>query len=123
MFASSGHQVQLADVSRNAAERGKRVVEHDLATAVEAEAVLATNTSSYDINWFADLVAAPQRVISTHWYNPAPIVSCVEVIPGDATDPAVVEGVVAPLEGLGKEPAAPQRTWFRRQPPPDGHGR
>jgi 3-hydroxybutyryl-CoA dehydrogenase len=160
IFATHGRTVRLADVSREAAERGKQAVVADLRLAVEAgglppedvpaileriepvgdlaaavagadfvleavsedqevkeavwralpaaagpAAILATNTSSYDINWFAGLVDEPARVIGTHWFNPPHIVPCVEVVPGDATGQAVVDRVVSLLEDLGKEPS------------------
>lgn len=70
-----------------------------------SDAILATNTSSYDVNAFTDLVPNPSRMLGTHWYNPPQIVPCVEVIPADTTSPATVEQVVGFLTGLGKEPA------------------
>lgn len=83
----------------------KEHVWRTIGAAAPADAILATNTSSYDINWFTGLAPAPERVIGTHWFCPPPIVPCVEVIPADATDPAVTKRVIALLTVLGKEPA------------------
>jgi 3-hydroxyacyl-CoA dehydrogenase len=70
------------------------------------EAVLASNTSSFDINELAALVThRPERVIGTHWFNPPQIVPCVEVIPADVTSAETLDATVAFLRELGKEPA------------------
>jgi 3-hydroxybutyryl-CoA dehydrogenase len=69
-------------------------------------AVLASNTSSFDINELAALVdRRPERVIGTHWYNPPQIVPCVEVIPADVTSAETVEATLDFLSEIGKEPA------------------
>ena len=49
--------------------------------------------------------APPERVIGTHWYNPAHIVPCVEVVPADATSDQTIASTVELLRRLGKEPA------------------
>ena len=70
------------------------------------DAILATNTSSFDINELAKVVQRrPERVIGTHWYNPAHIVPCVEVVPADATSDQTIASTVELLRRLGKEPA------------------
>ena len=70
------------------------------------DAILATNTSSFDINELAKVVQRrPERVIGTHWYNPAHIVPCVEVVPADATSDQTIASIVELLRRLGKEPA------------------
>jgi 3-hydroxyacyl-CoA dehydrogenase len=70
------------------------------------DAVLASNTSSFDINELAALVGRrPERVIGTHWYNPPQIVPCVEVISADVTSAETLEATLAFLSEIGKEPA------------------
>jgi 3-hydroxybutyryl-CoA dehydrogenase len=69
------------------------------------EAILASNTSSFDINELAAVVDRADRVIGTHWFNPPQIVPCVEVIPADATSQRVVDTIVRLLESIGKVPA------------------
>jgi 3-hydroxybutyryl-CoA dehydrogenase len=69
-------------------------------------AILASNTSSIDINEIAAVVKKrPERVIGTHWYNPPHIVPCVEVVPADVTSRETVEATLALLRDLGKHPA------------------
>ena len=46
----------------------------------------------------------PERFLVAHWLNPAHIIPLVEVVPGAATAPAVVERTLALLERLGKTP-------------------
>ena len=67
-------------------------------------AILASNSSSFDINEIADRVTRKERVIGAHWFHPPPITPCVEVIPGAQTTKEVVEETVALLESIGKAP-------------------
>lgn len=67
-------------------------------------AILASNTSSLDIELLAERVPDPSRVLAVHWFNPAYEVECVEVAPGKATAPHVIENVLALLRAAGKSP-------------------
>jgi 3-hydroxybutyryl-CoA dehydrogenase len=69
-----------------------------------SDAVLATNTSSFDINEFARVTQFPERVIGTHWFHPSPITPCVEVIPADTTHHETIERTMAFMEKVGKYP-------------------
>lgn len=71
---------------------------------VAPEAVLATNTSSLAITAIAAACARPERVIGLHFFNPAPLLQLVEVIPGIATDPALPARIAALMKDWGKEP-------------------
>lgn len=86
----------------------KQAVWQAVGQAVRPETVLATNTSSYDVNSFSGLVPEPGRMLGTHWYNPPQIVPCVEVIPAGTTSPETVEWTCGFLAGLGKDPAVCQ---------------
>jgi len=66
--------------------------------------VLASNTSTLSITALARGVPAPERVLGLHFFNPAPRMPLVEVIPGVETDPEVVGRAVAFVRQLGKEP-------------------
>ena len=50
------------------------------------DAVLATNTSSIPIIDIAMNTSRPERVIGLHFFNPAPVMKLVEVIPSVRTD-------------------------------------
>jgi 3-hydroxybutyryl-CoA dehydrogenase len=80
----------------------KRPLWARLGELAEPAAILASNTSALDIDELAAEVPSPERVLGTHWFNPAAIVPCVEVVRGTATDPDVVRRVVALLERAGK---------------------
>jgi len=65
-------------------------------------AVLATNTSSLSVTAIASACAVPALVIGLHFFNPAPRMPLVEVVPGDATEPRVVAAIRALVERWGK---------------------
>jgi 3-hydroxybutyryl-CoA dehydrogenase len=63
---------------------------------------LATNTSSLSVSSIAAGVKRAERVVGLHFFNPAPLMPLVEIVPGIATDPAVVEACVAAVAAWGK---------------------
>ncbi len=65
---------------------------------------LATNTSTLSVTQIAAACQRPQNVVGVHFFNPAPLMKLVEVIPGLATPPAVVEDALAVTRALGREP-------------------
>lgn len=67
-------------------------------------AIFATNTSSLTVTDLAARTARPDRFVGLHFFNPVPVMRLVEVVPTLASDPQVVETVVAFGEALGKEP-------------------
>jgi 3-hydroxybutyryl-CoA dehydrogenase len=83
-------------------------VKREVLRAVEAacppEAPIATNTSSLPIDELAAFLSRPERFLGMHWFNPAEWTPGVEVIPGNATDPRVVERVVEFLRAAHKRP-------------------
>ena len=87
--------------------------------AASPEAALATNTSSLSIAKLGDAIAAPDRTIGTHYWNPPLLMSPVEVVAGSGTEPEVVERVSALLRALGKRPVVvgdvPGFAWNRIQ--------
>jgi 3-hydroxybutyryl-CoA dehydrogenase len=79
----------------------KRAVFRRLEHAVP-DAVLATNTSSLSIDAIADGLAAPERFIGLHFFNPVPTSDLVEVVVGSKTSGALVEQACGWVAGLGK---------------------
>ena len=75
-----------------------------LGTVVGPDVILATNTSSYDINEFASVTQNPERVLGTHWFHPPPITPAVEIIPADATSKETIDQAIAIMERIGKFP-------------------
>lgn len=69
------------------------------------EAILASNTSVIPIGRIAQGLATADRIVGTHWWNPAPLVPLVEVIQAEHTSPAAIERTMALLSAIGKAPA------------------
>jgi 3-hydroxybutyryl-CoA dehydrogenase len=76
----------------------------ELAERQPPTTVLATNTSSIDIDAIADDVADPERVLGLHFFNPPPVMALVEVVHGKRTARAYVEHATALMEAWGKTP-------------------
>ena len=82
----------------------KRGIWKILGQKAAPQAILASNTSSYDINELAQGVPNPERIIGTHWFHPPQITPCVEVIPGKGASQANIDLMMTFLTGLGKMP-------------------
>jgi len=69
----------------------KRKLFSDLESYVAADTILASNTSSLSIASIAASCQKPERVIGIHFFNPAPLMQLVEVIPAVQTSAEVLE--------------------------------
>ena len=69
-----------------------------------ADAVLASNTSGLSITEIASRCRFPERVLTTHFWNPPYIMPLVEIVLGQRTDRAIAEAVRALLAHCGKTP-------------------
>ena len=82
----------------------KRDVFARLEAACRPDAILATNTSSFAVTDLARGMKHPERALGLHYfYHPAKN-RLVEVIPGEATDPAVTSAAWTVQEMMGKTP-------------------
>src|SRR4051812_26446107 len=81
-----------------------RAVEDVTGQGVGREVVLATNTSSLSITAIASALRRPGLLVGLHFFNPAPRMSLVEVVRGDATDPKVVDTAVELVRDWGRTP-------------------
>ena len=68
----------------------KRKVFSELETLVSENTILASNTSSLSIASIAASCQKPERVIGIHFFNPAPLMQLVEVIPAVQTSEEVL---------------------------------
>lgn len=66
-------------------------------------AVLCSNSSNFVPSSFADVTMAPELVCNTHFFNPALVMPCVEVVRGPQTADQTIETVTAFLGSIGKE--------------------
>ena len=73
-----------------------------LERAVSPDCVLATNTSSLSVSSIAAACERPERVLGVHFFNPAPLMPLVEIVPGVATGRDVLRDVRALVDGWGK---------------------
>lgn len=80
----------------------KKEVFAKLSAICAPEAILASNTSSLSIASLAAAVKQPKRVIGIHFFNPAPLMPLVEIIPALTTDPAVAASAQKIIAGWGK---------------------
>ena len=80
----------------------KRSVFTTLDDVVREDCILATNTSSLSVSSIAAGVKRAERVVGLHFFNPAPLMPLVELVPGIATAPEVVEACVAAVAAWGK---------------------
>ncbi len=55
------------------------------------QTIVATNTSSLSITALAATMRHPERFIGLHFFNPAPVMKLVEIVPALQTDKALVE--------------------------------
>jgi len=69
----------------------KHKVFADLEKIVSNECVLASNTSSLSIASIGSVLNNPSRVIGIHFFNPAPLMPLVEIIPAVQTAEATVD--------------------------------
>ena len=58
-------------------------------------AILATNTSTLDVNQIASFTKRPQDVVGTHFFSPANVMKLLEVVRGKATAKDVLATVMA----------------------------
>jgi 3-hydroxybutyryl-CoA dehydrogenase len=65
-------------------------------------AIFASNTSTLPITRIAAEIPYPERVIGLHFFNPAPIMKLVEIIPGANTAPEVIAVMQELTSKLGK---------------------
>src|SRR5260221_5527486 len=70
--------------------------------ATNADAILASNTSSISITRLGAATRRPDKTIGMHFMNPVPVMKLVEVIRGAATSDATYEQVRVLSERLGK---------------------
>ena len=82
----------------------KRELFGKLDAAAPEHAILATNSSTIVSSQVADATDRPDRVCNMHFFNPALVMKCVEVVRGPRTSDATVETTVELTRRIGKAP-------------------
>ena len=77
----------------------KEAVFKELDRVMKPGAILASNTSTLDMNKIASFTRRPQDVIGTHFFSPANVMKLLEVVRGEKTGKDVLATVMA----LGKK--------------------
>lgn len=88
----------------------KKKVFADVETVVGENCVLATNTSSLSVTSIAAACKKADRVIGLHFFNPAPLMALVEIIPAVQTDAALVNTCKELITAWGKAPVITKDT-------------
>jgi 3-hydroxybutyryl-CoA dehydrogenase len=87
-------------------EEIKKSVYASICPVLNADAILASNTSSISITRLAAQTDRPERFIGIHFMNPAPLMELIELIPGIATAPEVFDAVNEFVMAIGKTPVS-----------------
>ncbi len=88
----------------------KKSVFAQLEALVSDTCILASNTSSLSITSIAAACANPSRVMGLHFFNPAPLMALVEVIPAIQTDAALIGPATELMKQWGKLPVVAKDT-------------
>ncbi|HEX3413325.1 MAG TPA: 3-hydroxyacyl-CoA dehydrogenase NAD-binding domain-containing protein [Stellaceae bacterium] len=82
----------------------KRRVLSDLDRLAKPNALLATNTSTLDVDEIARATKRPQDVLGTHFFSPANVMRLLEIVRGAATSPDALATAVTLGRRIGKVP-------------------
>ena len=75
-----------------------------LANVSDKKTILASNTSGISITAIAEGSEHPERILTTHFWNPPYLMPLVEVVMGQQTAEAVAQQTMDILKGCGKIP-------------------
>jgi 3-hydroxyacyl-CoA dehydrogenase len=82
----------------------KKRVFSDLDRFAKPNALLASNTSTLDVDEIARATKRPQDVLGTHFFSPANVMRLLEIVRGAATAPDALATAVALGRRIGKVP-------------------
>ena len=82
----------------------KQTVLCEVESLVAEDVILATNTSSFDLNKMGNVLKRPQHLVGMHFFNPAPVMALVEIVSSKHTAPLVADTVFKLSEQWGKSP-------------------
>ena len=82
----------------------KTKVFQQLEKIVSDDCIISSNTSSISITSLSSELKNPKRFIGIHFFNPAPLMPLVEVIPGLLTEKTLAYEITALMESWGKTP-------------------
>lgn len=110
---SDGYQVlqpsQIVIEAIIESPEAKKKVIRKIEGAVSGRAVIGTNTSSIPVTFLQQGALHPERILGTHWAEPAHVTRFMEIICGKQTSPAYAERALALARYWGKEPSLLRR--------------
>ena len=77
---------------------------------VSKKCILATNTSSLSVTNLASSCQNPDRFLGVHFFNPAPLMPLVEIVPALQTDSTIVSALTLMIKGWNKLPVIAKDT-------------
>ena len=80
----------------------KQAVFRELDAVAKPDAILATNTSTLDIDAIAEATARPGRVLGLHFFSPANVMRLLEIVRGRHTEPATLATALGVTRSLRK---------------------
>ena len=98
--ATASADIIIEAVVENMAVKKKVFAQLDL--IAKADAVLATNTSTLDVDEIASATQRPQDVIGLHFFSPAHIMRLLEIVRGAQTSPESVKTALDLARRIGK---------------------
>ena len=88
----------------------KRSVFKQVEKIVSRECIVASNTSSLSITALAAGSTNPERIVGLHFFNPAPLMPLVEIVPAIQTSSATPMLLVSLMKKWGKSPVVAKDT-------------
>ena len=82
----------------------KKTIFNELDRSVRHDAILATNTSTLSVIDLAMETSRPERVCGVHFFNPAPVMSLVEVVRPLSASDETIDTVLEFVRACGKDP-------------------
>jgi 3-hydroxyacyl-CoA dehydrogenase len=82
----------------------KKAIFLELDSVAKPSAILATNTSTLDVNEIASVTQRPEKVIGLHFFSPANVMQLLEVVRADKTSQEVVATSMSLAKKIKKIP-------------------
>lgn len=81
----------------------KKKVLTDIESLVTTDTIIATNTSSLSVTEIASAMQRPDQVCGIHFFNPAPLMKLVEIVPAVQTSSGTTQKAKYIIDSWGKE--------------------
>ena len=80
----------------------KKEIFETLDSVMKADAILASNTSTLDIDAMAAMTERPGAVLGTHFFSPANVMKLLEIVRGEKTDNEIIASTIKLGKRLNK---------------------